>query len=416
VRVTGLDRQNFARFGCTLLPKQGLICINWDKDRQKQVSFANIIVRGLHGRLSSGPVFCLAFEISITKMLPQYCFFPFDLKNKDHRNYLLHSFKKQKLELCFLADSRQIRRTHELSVKGSAKIAGVFELACSDFKRLPRGKYDHWAGVAEFEQRVWLPEVFDRVLSESEFHQMIDNFRLQAAKVPPEQRARATKIANDLLEAFRSRAEGFISDQIKQFTTYRRALLFCSDLNREFEDDYPRFSQFISDVFTVHAASQPLGEIENLIAILKSVFNLADLLKTTPREEEESRNQLSAQFREIMDRAAGGRGLSINSIKGFLSIIGIPIGGSPGRNPEDYSAEYELRAAGFTWRQIAQHKLENNIETREEFGGRAYQDLSFKEQETLKHRIREGVRSHAKRTGNVLPAQKTGRSLPQKTS
>jgi len=370
----------------------------------------------MYAPISSGLLFCIAFEISSTKLLPQYCFFPFDLKNKDQRNYLSRACKKQEIELCFLADSREIRRTHQLSVKESAKIAGIFELACTEFKKVPKAKYDYATAVAEFEQQIRVPEVFDRVLSESEFRQMIDDFRLQAEKVSPEQRAKATKITNDLLEAFRSRAEGFISEQIKQFAAYRRALLFLSDLHREFESDYAGFCQFASDVFIVTSASKPLGELENLVAILKSVFNLADLLKKVPQADEESRNQLLlTEFREIMDRAAGGRGLSISSIKDFLSMLGFP-GGSPGRNPGDYSAEYDLRAAGLKWRQVAQHRLENDINTRKEFGNRAYEALTYKEQETLKHRVREGVRSYAKRTGKVFPPQKQSDSLPQSNS
>lgn len=416
MRITSLDRENLAHFGCTLLSKQRLICIQWSKHRQKQVALASFFVRAIYAPLSNGPLFCLAFEISPTKILPQYCFFPFDLKNKDHRKYLSHAFKKEKIELCFLADSRQIRRTHQLSVKDSAKIGGIFELACTEFSKFPKGKYDYAAAIAEFEQNIRLPEIFDRVLSEYEFCEIIENFRVQAEKVPRQQREKAIKIANDLLEVVRSRAEGFISEQIKQFTNYRRTFLFFSDLHREFENDYPRFSQFISDVFATKTADKSLEEIENLTAILKAVFNLADLIKKTPEADEESRSRLLAAFLDIVNRAAGGRGLSINSIKGLLSMIGLPIGGSPGRSPEDYSAEYESRAAGLTWRQIAQHKLENDIDTREEFGNRAYKALTYEEKETLKHRVREGVRSHAKRTGKVFPPQKQGESLPQLNS
>ena len=52
---------------------------------------------------------------------------------------------------------------------------------------------------------------------------------------------------------------------------------------------------------------------------------------------------------------------------------------------------------------MARERLRENLELRDEFGGRDFESLNFEEQENLKNRIREGVRSYAERTGRPFP-------------
>jgi hypothetical protein len=107
-----------------------------------------------------------------------------------------------------------------------------------------------------------------------------------------------------------------------------------------------------------------------------------------------------------MERFAGGQGLSIKAVTSLLSAVGVPLGGQPGRTPKDYSSEYTRKASGQTWAAVATYTLANDPETREEFGGRAFEALIFQEKELLKHRVREGVRSYAKRAGKPFPPVK----------
>jgi hypothetical protein len=110
----------------------------------------------------------------------------------------------------------------------------------------------------------------------------------------------------------------------------------------------------------------------------------------------------SLRLTNTMTRLVGGQGVSIKALTNLLSEVGVPFRGQPGKTPKDYSREYGLKAI-LSWRGVAERTLENDPETRQEFGGRTYAALTFEEKEHLKHRIREGVRSYAKRTGKPFP-------------
>ena len=94
-----------------------------------------------------------------------------------------------------------------------------------------------------------------------------------------------------------------------------------------------------------------------------------------------------------------------DTVSKFLQLIGLEIGGRPGRPTKDYSREYELKVTK-SWAQVAAQALLENAELREEFGGRTYESLPFEEQENLKNRIREGVRSYAERMGKPFPIER----------
>src|SRR5580700_7254321 len=135
MRTTKADGENLARFGCTLSAKENLICISWDQGRQSEPSTANILATLVHTQWLSGPLHCLAFEISPTKARPHYCFFPLDLKNKIHSKYLSHISRRGRIELCFLAGSHQIMRTHEIPSDRRANLVKRYETAISELKK-----------------------------------------------------------------------------------------------------------------------------------------------------------------------------------------------------------------------------------------------------------------------------------------
>lgn len=102
----------------------------------------------------------------------------------------------------------------------------------------------------------------------------------------------------------------------------------------------------------------------------------------------------------------------IKALTNLLSAVGVPLGGRPGRSPKDYSSEYELKAAGRPWSAVAQHTLQNDAETRQEFESSKYSALTVAQRATLRNRVREGVRSYAKRVGRSFPPRQESKLLP----
>jgi len=58
-----------------------------------------------------------------------------------------------------------------------------------------------------------------------------------------------------------------------------------------------------------------------------------------------------------------------------------------------------------SWAQVTRRSLAENDDIRDEFQGRSYDTLGFEQQQSLMNRIREGVRSYAKRTGKPFPIE-----------
>jgi len=411
MRLTKKDELNCVRFGCVFLPKQNLICIPWQYDPQT-VRSANILVRLNFSQWPSAPLLSLAFEISRTKVLPHYCYVPFDLRNKPHAKYLSSVFKSGKIELCFLADSRQIACTYEIPPYQCAAMANLYTTAMVHSKTFPSISYDFDLAVAEFEQKIRLVDFFQYAVTDSELEHLITSSKEAAAKVAPDDKADATKIATGLLEVFRPQGT-FVRGLIEKVPSWRRSLLVGLDLHRHFEGDYDRFVHFLADLIAVHTPKEHNRQLETATLLFKSIFRLLNHVSDNfAKSDETSKAQIEADFQDVMARFAGGQGLSIKAVTSLLSAIGIPVGGQPGRTPKDYSSEYARKASGQTWPAVAAYTLANDRETREEFGSRAFDVLTFQEKELLKHRVREGVRSYAKRVGKTFPPVRETRLLP----
>jgi hypothetical protein len=57
-----------------------------------------------------------------------------------------------------------------------------------------------------------------------------------------------------------------------------------------------------------------------------------------------------------------------------------------------------------SWTEVARKSLQENPELREEFGGRDYDSLEYQQQDSLKNRIREGVKNWEQRNSKEFPA------------
>ncbi len=356
--ITNRDRSNLVRFGCAFLAKQNLICIRWEKERQHQAASANIISRLVHAPCPSGPLFLLAFEISPTKVLPHYCFFPFDLTKKMHDNYLRGVFEKRQIQLCFLGGSRPISRTHDVLPSQCPRFRELYAKAASDLEQFPKGKYDFDCVVNEFEQKARLVDCFQYALSETELQHVVASSRAEAEKTSAEERAQAARITHDLLEVVLKRYDAYLREQIKELLVIRQGFLLFSDLQRNFEGDYAAFAQFVTDLI---AANPGYREVEKLIPLFEAVFTLADQMRSTPsKANDASGAQLETGLREIADAVTSGLGLPVGLLKDILSKFGIQFR-RPGRATEDYSSEYGLKAKGLSWPAVTEHALENGL-------------------------------------------------------
>src|SRR5215469_9841617 len=115
MRLTNANRLELARFGCAFLPSENLICIGWEKGCEGQLGSANVATRLFCPQVTSGPLLCLGFEISATRILAHYCWYPFDAANSRHRKYLSKILEKGTIRLSFIVNSRRVTRIHEIS-------------------------------------------------------------------------------------------------------------------------------------------------------------------------------------------------------------------------------------------------------------------------------------------------------------
>jgi len=399
MRITNRDASNLDRFGCTVAPKQNLICIRWPHELHCANS-ANVVVRLIHTQSPSGPLLSLAFEISCTRALPLYCFFPFDLRRETHANFLSNIFHKGRIQLRFLADSGEIKRTHELTDRQCEKMNDLYAKACADAEKFAADVYDFDRAVVAFEQGPRIVDYFQYVITDLELQRVMCINQENAAKATPEDRAEAASIANELLEVFSSQHKGFAREFIEKIPTIIRSLLFCLDLHKQFEDDYDGFADFLVNVIAGHAPKEDNQNLRASIPLLDSMLRLMDHLTEDPDKDKKARD---AEFREIMSRITA-QGWSFEMLRSIASVLGFQ-GGRPGRPVKDYSVEYELRAVGKKWREVAEHNFNNDPEIQQEFGGRNFANLSPHQRMILMHRVKEGVRGFAKRTDKPFPPE-----------
>lgn len=404
MRLTKATMLALVRFGCAFVVKENLICVSWEKQRREQIAPAKVVTRLFCPQTASGPLLCLGFEISTTRILANYCWYPFNPADGRHRKYLSSIFAKGTVRLSFLANPRPIARTVELSPRQRLRMADLYRKTLNEFKAFPVNTYDFTRAVAEVEKSWRLVDLFQYVVTEEEMSRIIVSSAEGAGRVSPEHRSETKTIANELLEVFRPQYDNFIREYIDQIPALRRNFLFMLDLHREFEGDYEKFARFVANVIAAHTPKEESRGLQTATLFFKSIFKLiSDMKESSSNPNESVDTKIQDDFRDLMTRIAGGQGVSIKSLLNLLSAIGFPLGGKPGRTPKDYSNEYALKAAGKTWAELSAGILEKDPETAEEFGGRKFKALTFEEKALLKNRVREGVRSYASRMNKPFP-------------
>lgn len=405
MRLTKKDKLNLARFGCTLQARQKLLCVRWAEPNREPVLAASILARTACVKCSAGPLLVLALEISPTRALVHYCYFPFNLTIRGQRNYLLSLAETGRLRLCFLAPGRDILRDYQLTFSEHRRMKKLCEEALEALK-VCEPAYKFADAVAEFESTVRVPQFFERALSDSELIKALESVKAEAEKVPPEKRALAHQVVRGLADAVKNRHSDFIRKQMDTLREARASMLVLFDLKREFGSDYDRFVEFLGDAVAGSMEEEALQKARDWPAKLESIFKLGNKLSSAPQaEQDKARSDLLEAVGRALNYLQSGRGPSLSMFQSLLVTLRPLLKGQSGRPPKDYAQEYEWKASGLSWTDVARRCLQENPDLRTEFGGRDFDSLKFEEQENLRHRIREGVKSYAVRMVKPFPLQ-----------
>jgi hypothetical protein len=403
MRMTKQDELNLARFGCTFKEKEGIFCINWKERSAAQASNAGIFAGLGHVQTNAGPIVLLAFEISAVRPLPSYCYFPFDLKEHAHRDYLSRFTETGEINLRFLTDTKACERVHRLTPYVRLRASETYAETLQEWESLEPDRYDFGSALQLLERHVRIPEFVDRLLLEDTLREVSEKIDEAIQAVPSENRELARSTARGASEVFLS----YYRNNKKKFLEYlhlgHRGFTYLMDLHRMFADNPEGLTKFLGDALAASFSRQELGKINETVKLVESLSELPF------NEQSSSATESIAAIPELpaglvpLVQSMAASGISTQATSRFFELIGLKVGGKPGRPPKDYSREYEWKASGSTWSEVARRSLQENPELRSEFGGHDFDSLTFEQKEGLMNRIRQGVRSYAERASKPFP-------------
>jgi hypothetical protein len=408
--MTKQESTNLARFGCTLKERTGVFDIDWKGKRSAQAANANIFaclgcVRTIHG-----PVVLLAFEISCARPLPTYCYFPFDLKRKGHREYVSRLIKTGDIRLSLPTGKGTRKRTHQLTPYLRFRASEIYKQGLQACESIEPAKYDFDNDLRLMERHVRIPELLNRLLLEDTVREISEKTEAAINAVPNENRELARDSVNAAAEAFLPYYRTHSQTFLENLRLARLGSTCALDLHRVFAANPEGLTKFLSDTL---AAALPKNQLRALRELVTLVVSFSKL----PFKEQSSRSESMPTMPEAPPELAdlfqmmSESGITKDAASRFFELLGLEVGGRPGRPPKDYSREYELKASGLSWPKIARQSILENAEIRDEFGGRDFDSLNFQERESLTNRIREGVRSYAERVGKPFPIKRVA-ALP----
>jgi hypothetical protein len=403
--LTKLEKQNFERFGCTFRARPGIFCIDWRGNNLDQASRSKIFATLGTVKTEAAPLVILAFEISPVQPLPHYCYFPFDLTNQVHMKYLSRVTHTGEIKICFVANKRIVERTHQLTPYLRSRVAELYAEALQDLEKSGAEPYDFEGAVPMLERSVRIPELLTRVISEDDFPEILKRIKHEVQLAPPEKREFASRIVQEALEAFKPWYGDNNQAVLNNLQFTRRALVSIADLHRLLADNSARdVTEFLSDGIAASFSQADLENLNEWLKVIISVFNIYVRVEPTLEPQDSTMvPQLPRGLGDAFQLIATGRGISLGSLRKFGELLGLEIGGKPGRPTKDYALEYSLKASGLSWSKVTRQTLRENSELCEEFGGREFDSLTFEEREGLMNRIRQGVNSYAERVGKPLP-------------
>jgi len=397
------EKQKLNRFGCAFDSRKGVFLIEWPSKWLRQAETSTIVVRLFTQILKAGPVFCVAFEISRVRALPEYRYSLLDLTKHENKKYLSALAQTGQMRTYLLAGTSRIERPIRLLPYQCLRIAELITEACDQLRRFEPSRYDFEGAVRDFEQSIRIPDVFERVISEVELPKFLKAVRESAANATIDNRALAKRIVAEFVEVLSAHSSNIRTVLHEWFPVIRKALQLSNDMFRLYATDSDGFVEILGDAIASQISTEDLNKLSSWPKNAAPVFNwLAQLGSLRPPERAFVLPQMPRELAEALQRLASGQGVSLNAVKNLLPLFGIPVGGQPGRQPKDYSREYNLKAR-LSWSQVARISLQENAELREEFGDRDFDSLDLRQQEALQNRIRAGVKSYAEREGKPFP-------------
>lgn len=146
---------------------------------------AEIFARLVFVNTNLGPIILLACEITPIRPLPRYCYFPFDLRNQGHRDYLSRFAETGEIRLRFLSGTTMLDRMHRLTLYIRAHTSEVYAQALREWEAR-EGKHDFDAALQLFGRHARIPLFLERVLLDDILPEIRANAKQAAEGVPPE--------------------------------------------------------------------------------------------------------------------------------------------------------------------------------------------------------------------------------------
>jgi hypothetical protein len=406
VHLTAREQQDLDRFGCTLEGRAGTFCIDWRGKNTKRLSEAKIFARLAGIKTKDGPVVLLPFNISLVRPLPQYHYFPFDLKNRVHLKFLTRFIQTGEIKFGFVSGKRVIVRTHQLTPALRSRSAEIYTEILHELEAYGSDKYVFERALANLESSVRIPELLEYRLDDDDFRHLSGRISQAVQVISNENRDFAKRIVGEAANAFGPILEGTSKTSFETTELIKTGFTYINDLRRVFADDIPAMTEFLGDAI---AASLPRTELEALDEWCKLGLMILHSVSGSATESKPTNSTIVPTppigLSGVIQGLAPNRRISQNSLKTLATLLGFEVRGMPGRPTEDYSREFDLKMTGLSWSDLARQMIAENSDLRAEFGGVDYDSLDRARQETVTNRIRQGVIGFAKRTGRRLQAR-----------
>jgi hypothetical protein len=403
--ITDGDRLSLQRFGCALQTSESLLHVDWMGLSREQALAATVLVGSTHRQCVSGPALCLALEISPTRALPRYCYLVFNLGHSAQMDYLSSLLSAgNSLSIKFLGRDFEVERQHKLTSPECDELRSSLSNAKSALSttKLP---YNFAKILEEFETVVRIPHLFERVVSEADLARVLPLIDSDRERISPEKRALGRAVVREFADSLRSHWEGPVQKGIAELPQFRDSFTLLLDIRRIFANDYDGFINFLGDAVAFNTDQERLIELKRWTPNAGSIFKLLKLGDSaSPDKKGRALRDLGEAALALLNLVRKGRVLSLSMLQTLIPPLKPLLPSQPGRPVQDYSREYEWKKS-MSWTQVTRRSLAENDDIREEFRGRSYDTLGFEQQQSLMNRIREGVRSYAKRTGKTFPIE-----------
>ena len=349
----------------------------------------------------------LAGEISPIRPLPRYFYFPFDLAKQEHRKYLSYFANSGKIKLRFFSGAKTLDRLHSMTPYLRDRSAQTYARALERWNSWD-GKHNLDAVIQRFELHARVPLFLDRVLFDESISEVRTNTKRTASGKPDENRALAKSIVHDAATAFGPFYKKNGESMFNTINATRAALSSAGDLRRMFANDPEGLTEFFTDLLS---ASFPLSELQKINRLLTSGLSLFSLpFRQDGGGQPKLGTALSPAIPDVPQplvsllESMGTLGISKNSLVTFAELLGLEVGGQPGRRSKGYFREYDLKISGLSWTEVARSALVERKDLQEELGTSDYDSLDHEAKDRLRNRIRQGVLLYAERSGKPAPS------------